>query len=89
LALIWNSKPQTNMLKKEYTNSGTHCMVIIKKRFHIMRIMVASPGVACEGGAHHMWEKMLHEKDVETTQEAAMNMKKYLQDGPVGVRNKL
>ena len=54
-----------------------------------MRILVASPGVACEGGAHHMWEKMLHEKDVETTQEAAMNMKKYLQDGPVGVRNKL
>ena len=89
MALIWNSKPQTNMLKKEYTNSGTHCMVIIKKRFHIMRIMVASPGVVCEGGDHHMWEKMLHEKDVETTQEAAMNMKKYLQDGPVGVRNKL
>jgi hypothetical protein len=30
-----------------------------------------------------MWAKMLKEKEVETTQEAEMNMKKYLQKGYV------
>lgn len=52
--------------------------MIIKKRFPMMRIMVASLSIGCDGAGHHMWEKMLIEKDVETTQDAAMNMKKYL-----------
>ncbi len=70
-ARVWNSKPQTNRLRKEYTTRGIHC---IRK----LCIIVASAGVGGEGAGHHMCEKMLTEKDVETMQEAAMNMKKYL-----------
>lgn len=77
-ARVWNSKPQTNRLRKEYTTRGIHCIEIMKKRFRKMCIIVASAGVGGEGAGHHMCEKMLTEKDVETMQEAAMNMKKYL-----------
>ena len=57
---------------------GRHCIVTIKKRFHRMCIMVASTGAGAETAGHHMWAKMLKENEVETMQEAAMNMKKYL-----------
>ena len=77
-ARVWNSKPQTKRLRNEYTTRGIHCIEIMKKRFHKMCIIVASAGAGGEGAGHHMWEKMLTEKDVETMQEAAMNMKKYL-----------
>ena len=52
--------------------------MIIKKRFHRMCSMVASAGTGAETAGHHMWAKMLKENEVETMQEAAMNMKKYL-----------
>jgi hypothetical protein len=59
----------------------------MKKRFHIMRIIDASGGVGAEGAGHHMWAKMLKENDVETMQEAAMNIKKYLKEGPLATEN--
>lgn len=57
---------------------GSHCIVIIKKRFHRMCSIVASAGAGAETAGHHMWAKMLKENEVETMQEAAMNIKKYL-----------
>ncbi len=54
-------------------------MVIMKNRFHMMRIMEASGGVGAVETGHHMCAKMLNEKEDDTMQEAAMNMKKYLE----------
>ena len=49
-------------------------------RFPIMLIIVAFAGGGGEGAGHHMWHKMLIENEVDTMQDAAMNMKKYLQE---------
>jgi hypothetical protein len=65
--------------------SGSHCIAIIKKRFHMMCSMVASTGTGAEGAGHHMWAKMLKENEVETMQEAAMNIKKYLKNDDEGM----
>ena len=78
LASVWNSKPHTNRLRNEYTTSGSHCIVIMNMRLPMTFIMVASTGRGAAWAGHHMWLKMLTEKDVETMHEAAMNMKKYL-----------
>jgi hypothetical protein len=78
LASVWNNKPHTNRLRNEYTMSGSHCITIMNMRLPMIFIMVASTGRGNAVAGHHMWLKMLTEKDVETMQEAAMNMKKYL-----------
>jgi hypothetical protein len=53
-ASVWNNKPHTNKLKKEYTKSGSHCIIIMKIRLPMMRIMVASPGRGTEVAGHHI-----------------------------------